>query len=185
MSSPLRMCYTHIPTILTFEDGHFGGINAPLVKYLVEDANISYVTVPENTYGVLVDPEKRTYDGCIGSIQRNQSDLALVQVAAPVYGHNVIQGPPLGYDRISILSSYNEKVPLVQQDFLSAVNCFTTSVWLLIGGASLVLIVLLISVHHTCSLLANNVRSRRRIRSENKRRWSWVTRSVSHVVASS
>ena len=190
-NTTLRLCYTHIEGFLMFDPdiGEFTGVMGPLVNPFIEYVRgIGIVPVPEQVYGTLVDKEKRLYDGCIGSLQRNESDWGIVQVPMPVFGDNITQGPPLGFEKMSILSGYNPNAirSKAQIDVMSATNPFSSDVWILIAAQQLLFFVLLVTLSYLCTRIAQQMRSQKgSTTGYSPMMGKWMTRSVWNIVSKS
>ena len=90
-------------------DQRVTGMAAPVLQLLLDSAaglNVSFQQ-PSST-GVLVDPVSQVYDGCIGSIQRNESDIMFYGfVTYPVVGANLTNRIVCGAEKLGVMSGYN------------------------------------------------------------------------------
>ena len=147
MPAELRVCYPRIPGALIHDGKRFEGFAAPLIatpiQAITRSFNISLVS-SQSMFGSLTDPVKRLYDGCIGSLQRNESDYAIVEALAPVFGPNVAQGPAIGYERMNIISYYNPVMKANDCDISQSFHSFATDVWLGVAAMSCLFIALLL-----------------------------------------
>ena len=170
--SLIRTCFTDVPGILTAsgrQDRRFDGVLASLVNIHAEGAgkhwNMSLV--PEKIIGTLRDPVTGSFDGCMGNLQRNESDVGFVLISSPVHGPNITQGFPLGASQIFMLSSYKPVAQIVDTDIMYAFNSFSKDVWFVIAlFVTALLALLLISSMVTSRVTKWNkmCRKRRRVR---------------------
>ena len=138
MDLSFRICYTAISGILNVDSKKikFEGVFALLVNTYLERGghhnHVNYTFVQEKTYGVVIDHENMIYDGCIGSMQRNESDIAFVIVASPVLGPNIEQGSAIGFEQMSIVSSYNPVTEQVDTDIVTFFSVFDRNLTLVL-----------------------------------------------------
>ena len=149
----LRMCYIRKPGVLTAisdrkdsNDPWFEGILTSIASSSLEklDKYFNVSLISENIIGTLKDPISMTYDGCIGNLQRNESDTALVLISSPVIGPNITQEFPLSAGQIVMLSPYNPVVEIVDTDVMYAFNCFPGYIWSAVTITAVVLLVVTI-----------------------------------------
>jgi hypothetical protein len=181
----IRICYVYFNQLFFHEKGkqvlsgivaHLGNIGFEGLTH--REHNVTFDFVPESKFGTLIDQENRIYDGCIGSIQSNESDWAMIQVPIGDHGPNITQGPAIGFERISILSSYNMTDEVLETDILHAFNSFTWSLWIEVILTFLLFILLLFAALN-CSSCCFRTRHRR---SRNKYLKSF-SKSLSLIIA--
>ena len=130
-----RVCYTAVTGMLTLDsrNNKFEGVFSPLVNtYLDEADHVNYSFVAEKSFGTVIDHENMIFDGCIGSMQRNESDLAFLSIASPIIGPNITQGTTTGFEQISILSAYNPETEQVDADIVTFFSVFDRSLIMLL-----------------------------------------------------
>ena len=81
-------------------------ISAQLDLYTASSLNHSFVW--EDSMGSQEDPGKMLYNGCLGSVQRNQSDVLTALLTMPVIGPNLTQTIVDGSQRMTIMSAYKK-----------------------------------------------------------------------------
>lgn len=107
--SLLRVCYPHINNFLSREDGKFAGFTSHILQVYEEIlSGINHTFVQEDSFGNMIDRSSHSYDGCIGSMQRNESDVAVLLIVVPIDGPNVTQTLVNGWDQATIISSYKK-----------------------------------------------------------------------------
>lgn len=79
-----------------------------LEVWLSAIASINVTTVTESGVGALRNQETFGYDGCIGSVQRNDSDFALIGVKLDYYGPTAMPAYTLTHDQPVIASIYHK-----------------------------------------------------------------------------
>lgn len=140
--SILRICYPVIENFLGRENGRFYGLLTPFAQdfmNLARDLNHTYVEA--DSFGSLVDQVSQTYDGCIGSMQRNESDVAIMWNTLPILGPNLRPSVVSGADQAIIVSTYiRDQESMSSADngtsvagVLDMYDSVEVSVWLLIG----------------------------------------------------
>lgn len=112
---------------------HFRGINLTLR--------------PVESYGTMVDKNTESYDGCIGSIQRNESDVTLPgSLTIPVPGPNLTHTVIDGFHKMAILSAYN-KTSVSDSDnthVMDMVFSFPIPLWILLLASYALMFALLV-----------------------------------------
>lgn len=153
----LRVCYIQIGLIFFHEHGSnfLSGMANFLGNVCLENMNVTFEFVPKSRFGTLIDPISREYDGCIGSVQSNETDWALIQVPIGEHGPNLMTGPAMGFEQISILSSYNLTGDVVDTHILQAFNSFSTSLWIAVIFTTLLLTMMFATMFKICSWLAD------------------------------
>jgi hypothetical protein len=93
---------------------------------------LNYTFIRKSSDGVLIDAGKKMYDGCIGSMQRNESDVMYSWNQYPFDAPNLTQKVD-GSGRIGILSGYRQ-VKISERnatDVMDMMEAFTADVWLI------------------------------------------------------
>lgn len=94
-------------------------------------ANITFLMRSEDDgVGELISPDG-TFDGCVGSIQRNESDFMPREFAFPSDAVNVTQGLIMGDSTMQFMTLYRTIDEVKNNQVISSFNCFEMSVWLL------------------------------------------------------
>lgn len=121
MSTELRLCYTgDFPTLLKYHphEERFTDLCGPhanealsLIKFLASKMNRSIVLQyplddKQSGLGDMIDAESGKYDGCIGRLQDNSSDLLLILMDYPMDIKNISQGTLLTDSYVNIGSAY-------------------------------------------------------------------------------
>lgn len=106
----VRVCWISFSDFWTYgNDGRFGGAGASVLPHNMERIRgLNFTMTAETRVGDLTDPQNLLYDGCIGSIQRNESDVMLLpSFNFPSPGPNLVQGVVFAYHKVGIVSAYN------------------------------------------------------------------------------
>ena len=124
MSIPIRICFLYVSKMmdmLSNEELLLNFINRFWFEMRPE-LNITWIR--QDSMGVLRDPETFQYDGCIGSVQRNESDYGTILTAEDYYGSSVRVWNTMFSDQNSIGTAYNKshttKTTTQVLDFLNA-----------------------------------------------------------------
>jgi hypothetical protein len=108
--------------------------------------NITFVTTDENGMGKLIDKQRLQYDGCLGSLQRNESDIAVTFPLDDYYGPVIEPWVPLWADYPIIGSTYNKNnVSRQATRVLDFVGGFGVTSWILSGVATGFMMILLMA----------------------------------------
>jgi hypothetical protein len=144
----LRLCLLYVAGIFDMRPDHIhektvlGGLASSLLRF-VAGFNVTYVFPDVNRMGATIDRKVLVYDGCIGSVQRNESDFAIIVPVDGYYGPTVQPWIPIWsdfaligtvYHKVQIDADNSEKTRVLQ--FL---NAYALSNWLL-TFASLVIL---------------------------------------------
>ena len=142
----VRLCFAPIPLVFDVtSSGRLEGISAAYVSCLFSKLkHINHSFVRQTTFGDLLDPETRAYDGCIGSMQRNESDVGMLMIDLPILaGDRVTQGEVAGFEEPRIISSFALTFKRKQTDVMDAFDGFPPGVWAVVAVACLLLSLLL------------------------------------------
>jgi hypothetical protein len=146
------MCHVSLEGILNLADTE-GYDNYVLNKFLdpvmarFRPLNITYVTPPINRIGICTNATTREYDGCIGSLQKNESDFAFVIPYLEDFGPNVQPLAP-SFSDYSLIGSVYHKLELDDGKatrVLDFVNGYSVFHWMLTAAASLSLFMLMMT----------------------------------------
>jgi hypothetical protein len=148
-----RVCYPEIENFLEYSSstGKFSGVLAAMFHTFMEDTlmpilnNISYVG--ESNFGHVVDKNSLTYSGCVGSLQKNESDIMPLPHIYPITGPGLHQGPVCLSDSISLMSAYLNNELTRKSDVMESFSSFDLSVWMTLLF-SLVITAIVFSVSH-------------------------------------
>lgn len=128
------------------EDGSFAGFIAPLYQALTDPffqkfGNMTkFVTA---TLGDLVgDPS--SLDGCMGRLQRNESDFALPFMEYPITVSGIRQSTFMFPTKVAIVSAYNNTPVFGQTDVMDAFHSFKRSLWTLTSVTALLMTILVL-----------------------------------------
>ena len=77
------------------------------------------------------DSETMMFDGCLGRLQRNASDVALSLVPFPFPGKGLLHGTTASASKIVMWSAYNNTAVPSDIDVMDAFNSFTDQLWVL------------------------------------------------------
>jgi hypothetical protein len=94
----------------------------------------NFTLTSDATTGRIVNHNTNQYDGCIGSLQRNQSDVLLGPGDHPIVAPDLMQGSVNGYERMGIFSIYNQPNPhdASNTQILDMFQTFSPDLWLTI-----------------------------------------------------
>jgi hypothetical protein len=147
MFDSVRICYPRIDSFLAYnhDNKKFTGYNAVLFSMLIEDLVLPLVKnitiVSEDNLGHILDRETLDYSGCVGSIQRNESDFMPIPHIFPVFGPGLIQGPVVLSESMYIMSAYLDEHKETVTDVMECFTSFELQVWLLLALALLLIAV--------------------------------------------
>lgn len=116
----------------TFEDGKVKGMMAPLYEMTFDIlramGNITMDAVEH--MGDLIDSQRMLYDGCIGRLQNNLSDILMPMMVHPILGPGLIHGHPMWWQRTMITASYNKSnTGDIHTDVMEVFELFDLGVW--------------------------------------------------------
>ena len=143
-----RLCVPMFDDLFQYKDYHaYGGFAATGNLLLQQLHGINYTVIREPVFGTLIDHEVQQYDGCIGSLQKNESDFMITGglMTVPVVGPNLTYTVVDGFARMGIVSSYN-RVNVndgSRTQVLDMVFSFSRGLWILLIFSIIVLLALL------------------------------------------
>lgn len=163
---PVRVCLLYAPRVFDLRPGKqtSAQVSSPLYNSILQRAaskqfNITYVFPEVNRMGALIDRDTMQYDGCLGSLQRNESDVATIAPVDGWYGPSVQPWLPVWSDYTLIGSVYWDVDPSQNQwtrvmDFLDA---FKLDCWLLTCSSlfvlcSMILVSMLLHKKRSCKV---------------------------------
>ena len=158
----LRTCVPEVTMLLQVSpDGSASGPLGPSFRLMLDQVrgfNVSFTW--KDVVGSVTNKSSDHYDGCLGSLQSNQSDLLIGGfVNLPVPGGNLTRGAVDGFDRIGILSGYKRPDVGSGTQVLDMMLAFSWRLWLLVAGSFAILALL---VHLLLSLRAGKPLRRRK-----------------------
>ena len=139
MPFELRVCHPfNFPFLIDYDGSNINGGYGPLARDLVNDmersTNVTFVIRSKNDgLGELVNSSTGDFDGCIGRIQRNESDFIPRLVDYPFPALRIVQGLLAGDAVTQFFSFYK---PRTKEDIQSVeitthFNSFNLDTWLL------------------------------------------------------
>lgn len=135
----VRICHTEdLPMVIQVtEEGEVSGLFAQYARegyeLMLRGTNATFKFHKNNGFGSKIDDSDK-YDGCIGKLQRNESDLLWILTRYPLLAENVTEGAVLSESGVTFISVYYDK-ELVDQKITQSFRSFHTSVWLSIALA--------------------------------------------------
>lgn len=130
--------------VLEVEEGNrLTGIFAPVWKLVFEGTMWNITHNSADKIGNL-DPVTNLYDGCLGMLQRNESDFHFPLIDFPIIADGLKQGDVLQSSRIMISSTYKNTMGESATEVLDAFLSFTRGLWLTITLTTIVLALLLL-----------------------------------------
>lgn len=140
MTNVLRLCHTqNYDYFLEMDDnGQLSGVTSkPLMRvlddYIVKPFNMTLEFMSNQGLGERIKNSEQ-YTGCLGRLQRNETDILFSLVQYPLDVINVTQGLIISESGISMLSFYYHKHQITQQ-LTESFKLFSLAVWLLIIGS--------------------------------------------------
>ena len=133
----VRICYYQLRGLLDFDEVKkaFVGIMAPEVSRRVKELNVEPTIIHGTGMGKLLS--NGSFDGCLGSLERNESDVIMghVPLSAIAKARNVVAGPVTGFSTMTIISVYEERGGLVRsKNIVDSLNTFLPMTWAAICG---------------------------------------------------
>lgn len=127
----LRVCVAEIEQLVQVKDGLISGIFSGLFNSILADfRTFTNLTLqPCDSSGDMVDPVALTFDGCLGRVQRNQSDMQIPMVEFPVLAPGLDQGYVVMASQMVMASAYDSTALTKATDVMDAFHSFTDRVW--------------------------------------------------------
>lgn len=133
----VRMCFPRFDEVYRIENNQIVGaakIFGQLYLGATRGFNASFVFEP--SIGVPKDADSEIYDGCIGSLQRNDSDFmaTIGLVTFPVKGPNLTQVLVDGSNTMELISGYNRTnaSDVTRTQVMDMVFSFSVPLWFLL-----------------------------------------------------
>ena len=131
----LRLCYAHVNNLEYDEkEGKFAGEGlSQIANFHIDVLKQPYFNLSvfgDTAYGM--DRGKKHFDGCLGRLQSNESDVITSELMLPILGPGILQGPTLAADMTALLSVYNTTIQTVTTNTIEVFGAFQYSLWLFI-----------------------------------------------------
>ena len=153
----LRVCMAAFDHVLELgDDGQtFSGSFAPAHQFLVDSVRQFFPNVSFMSSNKLGDMHSETmmFDGCLGRLQRNESDAMIQFVPFPVLGSGLIHSKTGDASKIVIFSMYNNTAAHSDTDVMDAFNSFSPQLWSLVAVFTAILTVIVFMTFR-CKLLS-------------------------------
>ena len=150
----VRLCYPIAKETYMFTGNENIGSLAEVGRLTVHQLRgVNFSENESPSIGVLIDHTLQKYDGCIGLMQNNESDImtsaGLLNI--PVMGPNLTHTVVDGFDRMGIISAYNRvnMSDVTPTHVLDMVLAFSPDLWILICFAYVILLILLTAAMKT------------------------------------
>ena len=131
---PLRICVTVFRQVLELtESGKLDGFVAPILIPLLEDIKILFPNTTMTPSDKLGDMNQETmmFDGCLGRLQRNESDFQMPYINFPVVAPGLQQGHMAFTSKTTIFSAYSMTDSTSKTDVMDAFQSFSRPLWFL------------------------------------------------------
>lgn len=141
MSNELRICHAenfHI-FLQFYNNGKYDGLAKSFIDLLMDTLmtgarNLTLKFITNQGFGTRISPNSEEYNGCLGRLQKNQSDMLFVLSNYPVEIINISQGIIVSESGITLLPFYYEKPRLTHQ-ISGSFYSFSLLIWLCIFGS--------------------------------------------------
>lgn len=148
MANVLRLCHTqNYDYFLEMDErGNLEGVASKALRqviddYMVKPFNLTLQFMPKQGLGQKIANTQR-YTGCLGHLQRNDSDVLFSLVRYPLNVINVTQGLVVSESGISMLPFYYQKRQITQQ-LAESFKLFSPGVWFFIAVSIISIYILL------------------------------------------
>lgn len=134
-SHSIRLCHSvNFDYLLTYARGTtfygaFASFTQDILTTFAKNTNFTFTVQPNRGFGRKVGPGN-SYDGCLGMIQRNESDILLALVDYPLDVTNVVQGNLMSDSVMQFLTIYEMKEHTFAAQMLSSFESFSVNIWL-------------------------------------------------------
>lgn len=151
MANTLRICSPgDLPGSLEYDGKKFTGAIGYLANEFCHDivrhenATVSIYSRNEGM-GELIDESSGAFDGCLGRLQRNESDMMLREITYPLTATGITQGDMITDSVVQFVSVYRAKPGQTPAQMISSFKSFDLTVWIaclvtLIAGCLLLII---------------------------------------------
>ena len=154
MRPPIRLCLPRFDALYGVEerlldDGSKnyrvkGVIESPLQLFFDSFAGLNVSWIQSGSVGRLKVVEDRRFDGCIGSLQANESEETVpLFTSYPIDGPNLTTGSVAGVERLGLLSAYDTRTDYKETQALDMVSSFDHSLWFTIFAVFAILAIVL------------------------------------------
>ena len=112
MTNEIRLCNpSNFKFLIEYDGNKFTGILAPFVEDLIQavrrNANVTLRVRSQNDdFGERIGSKGSLYSGCIGLLQKNQSDVMLLPTNYPHEASNVTQGLIMQESALNMINVY-------------------------------------------------------------------------------
>ena len=129
----IRVCYVRVPGLLDMESADDYMFNSFATSWFELRPELNITWIKSHAMGGLVDLATLAYDGCIGSIQRNESDVGMTASENTDYGPHVTLWNIMFFDQTNIATAYNKDNETESRTtgVLNFVSSYTASQWLI------------------------------------------------------
>ena len=148
----LRICVTVFRQIIELtNDGKVDGFVAPILIPLLEDITTLFPNTTISPSDKLGNMNQHTmmFDGCLGRLQRNESDFQIPFIPFPIVAPGLQQGFMALTSTTTICSAYNRTATTSKTDVMDAFQSFSRPLWSLTAFTTTVitLVVFLVFRH--------------------------------------
>ena len=146
----LRICTSTFENALELsgDERKFKGLFAPAYGFLVDNVWRFFPNASLTSSNKLGDMDSKTmmFDGCLGRLQRNESDVMIPVAPFPLLGKGLKHGTTASVSKVVMWSVYNNTAAPSDTDVMDAFNSFTGPLWSLtiLTAAFLTVVVFLI-----------------------------------------
>ena len=146
----------------------FKGLYASQYEFLVENLWRFFPNATLTSSSKLGDrnPKTMMFDGCLGRLQRNESDVTLRLAIFPVLGTGMIHGTTVRASKVAMWSAYNNTAIPSDTDVMDAFKSFSRPLWSLtiLTTAILTIVVFMIFRFKLLSLPESKAKLKKRQR---------------------
>ena len=107
----LRICYIPIKGYMDYQSESHNMKVAEEVRSIIEAKNFNVTWIRYTDVGLPLQPGSLEHGGCIGSVQRNESDTALIMPVNAYFGSSVTLVNTITSTKIAITSVYERVSP--------------------------------------------------------------------------
>lgn len=144
----IRFCTLSFPQLIDVRnDESFAGFLAPIYYGITDPVKKAFGNITKFTTSSLGDlsgdPDSlHGLDGCMGKLQRNESDFALPFMEYPITVQGIKQSTFMFSKKMAIVSAYNNTPGFGETDVMDAFHSFKKSLWTLTSATALVLTIM-------------------------------------------
>ena len=145
-----RFCSADFKEMLEIKDGKMVGMFAEIYNSIFQGLRRHLnVTLRSDSKLGDMDPKTGRYDGCLGQVQRNESDTHMPVAALPLIADGLAQGHISHPSKMMIGSVYDINVPVSASDVMDAFQAFTPDLWVATSGMTALLALIVFGMHFT------------------------------------